>query len=238
MLIYRLCVLFCLGALLAGCGAKPVVVIEKEQFAQMARRMPKELQVRRLLNSDNAYTPALSLAGFRNYGDTLFHRLSPSFMFGDSGHVYLGDTFAATLQPESRVKHRPNGFSINHPTQKLDLNMVAIVDWNSDGETEWLISCLVEPKTGGGRRRNYYVLVPPPRNDTEQLKGTAAAVYECFGLACNLYVRDSRIISRTADDTLIAPTEVQDFMPGLQPVTTPPSGTPGKKQSAMEERSL
>ena len=158
-------------------------------------------------------------------------------MFGDSGHVYLGETFAATLLPGSRVQHRPNGFSIDHPTQKLDISMVAILDWNDNGEKEWLVSCLVEPKKGG-LARTYYVLVPPPRDDGERLRGTVAAVYECFGLACSLYVRDSRNISRVAGNPLMPPTEVQDLTPGLQTVTTPPDGKAAKSGSGLEERNL
>jgi hypothetical protein len=227
----------CLAALLAGCGVKPVTVIDENKFAQLAQRMPKELQARRLLTENGSWLPALSLDGYREYGDTLFRRLSPSFMFGDSGHVYMGETFSATLLRESRVLLRPNGFSINHPTQELDLGMVAILDWNDDGEKEWLVSCLVEPKRGG-LTRTYYVLVPPPRDAGERLGGTVAAVYECFGLACNLYVRDSRDITRAAANPLVPPTEVQDLTPGLQTVTTPPGKKPDKSGNTLEEREL
>jgi hypothetical protein len=227
----------CLAALLAGCGVKPVTVIDENEFARLAQRMPKELQARRLLTDGGEWLSAFSLAGYGEYGDTLFQRLSPSFMFGDSGHVYQGETFAATLLQKSRVRRRPNGFSINHPTQELDLNMVAILDWNDDGENEWLVSCLVEPKRGG-LTRTYYVLVPPPRDAGERLGGTVAAVYECFGLACNLYVRDSRDITRTAANPLAPPTEVQDLTPGLQTVTTPPGKKPAGGGSRLEERDL
>ena len=65
----------------------------------MARHMPKELQARRLLDNDGAYVAPFSFAGFSNYGDTLFRRLSPSFMFGDSGHVYLGETLPPPCNP-------------------------------------------------------------------------------------------------------------------------------------------
>ena len=99
MSIPRLCALFCLGGLLFGCATRPVVVVEKEEFVQMARHMPKELQARRLLDNDGAYVAPFSFAGFSNYGDTLFRRLSPSFMFGDSGHVYLGETLPPPCNP-------------------------------------------------------------------------------------------------------------------------------------------
>ncbi|MDR3357387.1 MAG: hypothetical protein LBN96_00700 [Desulfovibrio sp.] len=227
----------CLVALLAGCGVKPVTVIDENGFARLAQRMPKELQARRLLTDDGSWLMAFSPLGRGEYGETLFRRLSPSFMFGDSGHVYLGETFAATLLQTSRVRHRSNGFSISHPTQEIDLDMVAILDWNDDGEDEWLVSCLVEPKKGG-LTRTYYVLVPPPRDAGERLGGTVAAVYECFGLACNLYVRDSRGVTRTAADPLAPPTEVQDLTPGLQTVTTPPDKKTAESEDGLGEHDL
>ena len=115
--------------------------------------------------------------------------------------------------------------------------MVGIADWNGDGQDEWIVSCFVEPKRGG-RTRIYYVLVPPPLNDQEKLKGTVAAVYECFGLSCTLYVRDSKVIQRDAADPLLPPTEVHDVVPGLQPVTTPPNKAKQKSGEGLEERSL
>ena len=190
MVLSRICALLCLGCLLAGCGTtRPVVVVEKDEFMKMAHNMPKELQARDLLDKDGSYTAPMSFKGLKDYGDILFTRLSPSFMLqNDTAHdVYLGETFSATILPDSRVQRFPNGFSINHATQKLKVNMVGIADWNGDGQDEWIVSCLVEPKRGG-RTRIYYVLVPPPLNDQEKLKGTVAAVYECFGLSCTLYV--------------------------------------------------
>ena len=240
MVLLRLCALLCLGCLLFGCGTtRPVVVVEKEEFMRMTHNMKKELQARNLLDADGSYTAPMSFAGMKDYGDILFRRLSPDFMQQpDTAHdIYLGPTFAATILPDSRVKHWDNGFSINHATQKITVHMVGITDWNGDGQEEWVVSCLVQPKWGG-RDRTYYVLVPPPLNDQEKLKGTLAAVYECFGLSCTLYVRDSKVIQRDAADPLAPPTEVHDVVPGLQPVTTPPSKSKSKSSDGLEERSL
>ena len=239
MFLSRILALLCLGGLLAGCGTtRPVVVVEKDEFIRMAHNMPKELKARNLLDKDRSYTAPMSFKGLKDYGEILYTRLSPSFMLqNDAAHdVYLGETFAATKLPDSRVQHFPNGFSINHATQKLKVNMVGIADWNGDGQDEWIVSCFVEPKRGG-RTRIYYVLVPPPLNNEEKLKGTVAAVYECFGLSCTLYVRDSKVIQRDAADPLVPPTEIHDVVPGLQPVTTPPNKS-APKSGGLEERSL
>ncbi|WP_291440211.1 hypothetical protein [Desulfovibrio sp.] len=236
MLITRFCALLCLGVLLFGCSTRPVVVVEKDQFIRMARAMPKELQARNLLDDKGSYVAPMSFAGYKSYGETLFRRLSPSFMAGETSHdVYLGSTFAATMQPDSRVTHWDNGFRIRHATQTLTANMVAIADWNGDGQDEWIVACTVEPRMGG-RTRTYYLLVPPPQNDQEMLKGTVAAINECFGLSCTVFVRDSKIIERAASNPLAPPTEVHDVVPGLQPVTEPPKKDPAR--GGLEERSL
>ena len=238
MIVLRFWALFCLCGLLAGCATRPVVVVEKKEFLRMAHNMSKEMQARNLLDKDGDYVAPLSLAGMQNYGDILFRRLSPSFMHQpDTVHdIYLGPVFAATIQPDSRVRHWDNGFSIDHATQKIVVNMVAIADWDNDGRDEWIVSCLVEPKRGG-RTRTYYVLVPPPDNGREKLEGTLAAIYECFGLACSLYVRDSKVIRRDAADPLAPPTEVHDVLPGLQTITTPPDAH-APVTGGLEERNL
>ncbi len=231
-------ILFCMSCLLTGCATRPIVVVEKKAFLQMAHNMTGEMQARNLLDAAGNYIAPLSFAGMQHYGNILFHHLSPSFMQQpDTVHdIYLGTSFAATLQPDSRVRHWDNGFSIDHATQKIVVNMTAIADWDNDGQDEWIVSCMVEPKRGG-RTRTYYVLVPSPRNEKERLEGTLAAIYECFGLACSLYVRDSKVVHRDAVDPLVPPTEVHDLLPGLETVTTPPDRT-APTCSGLEERSL
>ena len=54
MFIVRFCALLCLGGVLSGCATRPVTVVEKEEFVQMARHMPKELQARHLLDSEGS----------------------------------------------------------------------------------------------------------------------------------------------------------------------------------------
>ena len=227
--------IFCTSCLLLGCATRPVAVVEQKEFLQMARRMPGELQARRLLDANLSYLPAMGFASFNEYGPRLFRNLSPSFIFNDAGRTLPGETFAAGLQPGSRPRIGPNGFMIEQPSQRITVSMVAIADWDGDGTKEWIVSCKVQPKRGG-RDRTYYVLIPPPRDAGERLRGAVAAVWECFGHACSLYVRDSKATARLSADPGAGATEVQDVVPGLQPVTTPPEKT--RQTDALKERDL
>ena len=194
----------------------------------------QEMKARGLLTDDGSYI-SLPGGGGENYGEILFRQLSPEFLFNDRGHVYLGSTFAATRTPSSHATVRKTGFTIVHPTQTINLAMLGIVDWNNDEKDEWLIACDVRPHLGS-ESRTYYVLVPPPLRKGEPLQATVAAVYECYGLACKLTVRDSRAIPRVGEGEL-PPTDVHDALPGMEGVTEPPKpdSTP---RSGLQERSL
>jgi Uncharacterized conserved protein len=184
-------------------------------------------QARRVLNlTPWQFYPATCLAD----GRTVWLPLDWFKLLGEFNGTSAGNSAEESLlQGLSELVER-------HATEKLTVKMIGITDWNGDGQDEWIVSCFVEPKRGG-RTRIYYLLVPPPLNDKEKLKGTVAAIYECFGLACNLYVRDSKVIERDAADPLVPPTVVQDVVPGLQPVTTPPSKNTSKSDG-LEERNL
>ena len=219
---------------LRGLNAKGVTVVDKSGFVTMSQRMPQEMKAHGLLTDDGSYI-SLPGGGGENYGEILFRQLSPEFLFNDRGHVYLGSTFAATRTPSSHATVRKTGFTIVHPTQTINLAMLGIVDWNNDEKDEWLIACDVRPHLGS-ESRTYYVLVPPPLRKGEPLQATVAAVYECYGLACKLTVRDSRAIPRVGEGEL-PPTDVHDALPGMEGVTEPPrpDSTP---RSGLQERSL
>lgn len=232
------CIALCLPALLCACAAtRPVEIVEKNAFIQMARTLRVEMRQRRLLDKDGACQETLFGTDRRvPYGDILYQRLSPSFMFDDTvGHVYLGETFRATRTPHSRVQHDPNGFTIRHPTRSVRVTMLAITDWDGDGEREWIVSCRTDPLRGG-RTREYYLSVPPPKSPYERLNGTVIAVNDCFGLACTLYVKTSSDPRRGARNDDAVP--VEDVTPGLENVTEAPQHGSGAQRGGLEERSL
>lgn len=239
MFVSRLvrCIALLLPALCCACATtRPVDVVEKKDFIQMARTMRAEMQSRRLLDKDGCFQEAVpATSDGVAYGEILYRQLSPSFMFEDTaGHVYLGETFHATRTLRSRVQRNAHGFTIFHPTQTLRVTMLAIADWNDDGEKEWIVSCRVVPLRGG-RTREYYLLVPPPTHAKERLSGTVVAVNDCFGLACTLYVKKSVMPQRAEE---VAATPVEDVAPGLENVTEAPAAGTARRSGGLEERSL
>lgn len=234
---FRVAALLVCLCLLAGCGARTVSIIDDKGFAEMSRRMPDEMRARKLLTADGDYLARLTPEA-RPYGEILFAALSPDFLFDDTGgHVYFGETFRATRTPSSRVSIRENGFTLRHPTQIVTVSMLGILDWDDNGTEEWLASCRVEPLRGS-RVRTYYILIPPPTHTGQPLKAAVAALYECYGLACTMYVNNALVLHGEGNDAAAPATPVQDSVPGLQQVTEPPNSRKPGGETTLEEHSL
>lgn len=227
---------------LAGCAGKTVDVVQADQFKVMADRMHEELIARDILDKDRDYVSGLLGSGDANYGEILFKRLSPDFLFEDVVGGTPGNTFAAIVFRGDGVQKRPGGFTIRRVRQSMKVNMIAITDWDGDGKKDWIVSCAVDGLRGG-KTRDYYVVIADPtaQGDQGPLKGKVAAVYESFGVAVagKLYVRESAQKSTEAPASEAAPTVVEESVPGLRPVTTPPKlKEKGAKREGLEERNL
>ncbi|MCR5815121.1 MAG: hypothetical protein K6G15_11615 [Desulfovibrio sp.] len=209
-------------------------VVDEKGYLQIMGQMPRDLEAHGLPADHEALRLALSESSYP-YGAVLFKQLSPSFMQGQVATYYLGETFAQTLQPRrSSFTPGKNGFTIEHMTQRVQVAMLAVCDWDGDGKREWLVSCRVVPKRGG-HEKTWYLLVPEPENSSDVLKPTAVAIWDCLGLSCQLIKLKAEAIDRRKEDA--GPlTEVKEFTPGEQTVTTPPEQK--KETQSIEEHSL
>ncbi len=223
--------LLCFCACLAGCTGRQVDVIQAHQFKLMADRLPNEMIARDILDSSRNYYPTM-LPNFTNdYGHALYERLASDFVFGDEVSNNRHLSFAQIVRNDSKnnsAQMRKAGFSIvsiNTPTTKkrtinarierrVDVDMVAITDWNGDGLDDWIVAGKLL-RTRGAIPRIYYVVISNPPA-TGMLRGNVVAVYDDLGVVGRLYMRDSLVKTSSP---------VEDVVPGLKPVTTPPEST-------------
>lgn len=227
-----LSILIC-SALLAGCAGKSVDVVQSKQFKILADHMGKELIAHNILDNDGSYVAPLFSRTGDDYGQQLYKRLSPSFIFEDTAYGMNASTFAGSVSPSDRASVGENGFVIKYLQRTVTVNMIALVDWDNTGTSGWLVSCFVEPHNGA-RTRDYTVFIPNPATEGP-LQARVLGVYECFGLACTLYMRESAAPAPAETDT-----NATDTVPGLKPVTLPPgSAVPsGAKENGLQERTL
>ena len=233
MLLFALLLsLACLGA----CAGRTVDVVQPAQFKIMADRMPDELEARNIIDKNRDYVAGLLPAADIHYGNVLFSRLSPDALFDDIASGSGGRSFAASVRPGDQVARHDKGFSIHRARQNIVVNMIAVTDWEGDGRKDWLVSCQVE-NLRGGKNRDYYVIIPEPDPAGQgPLNAHVAAVYESFGIAGRLYVRESaRKADAPASDS--AAPVVEEAVPGLRPVTIPPEKNKNSG-SGLQERSL
>lgn len=218
-------------ACLGGCAmsGSPHAVDERA-CGQFVQRFPKAAQQR---NIDDLSTSAFDS---ELYGDILFRQLSPDFLTQEPGHdVYLGETFHRTLTPQSHeFRDRDGqGFSIVHPSQKLSVRMLAVVDWNGDGTEEWLARCRVENYIGG-LISDYYLLVPVPRTPREMVHAVIAASAESYGAGYRpiTRLRDTSAFGRK--DAEMPETKIEDYRPGQTAITAPPAAGSAEKEHVQE----
>ncbi len=226
------CLFLCCVLFLTGCSSMSIV--DEKGYLDFMGQMPRDLESHGLPGNRESVQLARHDSSYP-YGAVLFKQLSPAFMQGQVANYYIGETFAQTLQPRRSVfTPRKYGFGIEHMTQRVQVAMLAVCDWDGDGQAEWLVSCRVTPKRGG-REKTWYLLVPEPEDSSQVLKGTAIAIWDCLGQSCQLIRLKADRVDRTKDDA--GPmTEVREFTPGEQTVTTPPA--PQKDNQSIEEHSL
>lgn len=217
-------------------GCANLSIVNEAGYGQMAKNMPAEFTKRNLPINQADYASSV-VSSKEPYGQILFNQLSPTFMQGQMAQYYIGETFADTMQARrSTVKHNQNGFEITHVSQIIEVKMIAIADWNHDGDKEWIVTCKVTPRNGG-HVKTWFLLVPPPRNSSEILQGTPCAIQDCLGTSCTMEIKDSHEIARTKIEETIPKTEVNEFRPGEATVTTPPENAT-KDTSTVQERSI
>ncbi len=241
-----------------ACTTTPVHVVHPQQFELMAARMPQELVARKLLTTSQNYTVALAPLNTPKYGDILYQGLNPAFLIGDT--VSQGpSSFPQSLAPNERVQLRPTGFSIEATShevsskgkpkygaagRRIDVDMIAITDWEGDGGQDWILTCRYI-KNYGAYPRIYYVVVPQSGATAptvgQKLQSTVVAIYEEAGPKGRIYLRDSKAQQTSAPrgtNTTFGSSHVQDVVPGLKNVTEPPSSTKKAPANSVQERDI
>ncbi len=235
-----LSLLFCI--LLCGCLGRPVHVIDARQFKLMADRMPHELEARDILDSDRDYLPADWEAVPQRYTERLLKDLPPSVIFDDVVGTQSFASFADSVRKGDTLIKRTNGFTLvqtikgkrrSTPSveRRLEVDMVAISDWDNDAQKDWIIACKLL-RSKGANARIYYVVVPNPPF-SGRLPATTVAVYDDMGAFGRLYMRTSEIQRHVP---------VEDVVPGLRSITVPPTDAPqnpsGNNTGRVQERTL
>ncbi len=244
MIVYRIScfsLLLVVCLLLPACG-RQVEIIQPHQFKLMADHMPNELINRDILDSSRNYVAGVWEEKPQAYGNILYERLLANFVFSETVISDKTGSFANIVSANSKensVVKRKDGFSIVtvkkegkkkknnfNLERRLDVDMVAITDWDGDGQKDWIVACKLL-NTRGAIPRIYYVTIANPA-PVGMLRGKVVAVYDDMGPFGRLYLSES---------TTKSSAQVEDVVPGLRPVTSPPVAKP-KEENKIKERTL
>ena len=215
-LVMQICIFFVLLCV-SACGLRPVRVVQERQFQIMCAQLRPEMIRRSLLDEQGNYlsSPLFTLTSQKDYGNTLFHHLSPAFRYNADNPMSAPKTFAESAASRREVQIRDYGFTLKQGLDTVDLNLIAQSDWEGEGRKEWQLSCKV---TSGGApvTRTYYLAIP----DLEAEGALAArtlAVFECMAYDCNLYLPQAGKSAYAPESPII------ESMPGQRAITSPPA---------------
>ena len=157
---------------LGACGASVsgtlvVEPLDRAEFSGMVQVLRPQLIQKGILDGSGAWrSPVFSLGrlgigGVKNGGDTLLRRLSPAFRFPGLSPDQLPATFQGLLTPEAGVERTDTSFTVRQGLDRIDVEIIALTDWNRDGRTDWILLCRIRPQQDrddpAGPRRDYYL---------------------------------------------------------------------------------
>ncbi|MDD6088255.1 MAG: hypothetical protein PUB69_02930 [Desulfovibrionaceae bacterium] len=144
----------------AGCSTHSWVTVHQEkEFLLFAKSIPDELHKRGILDAHGAYVETLFPQALqKNTGRDLLLRLSPSFRYDRKEEA--PKTFARTVGPNDTIRTYPGGFQIYQGQTEVAVSILASVDWNRDGNEDWILLCRVKT-AAKAKCLEYYLCVPP-----------------------------------------------------------------------------
>ncbi len=230
---FLLSLLLCLAGL-GGCapsGTVMVAPLDKAEFSVMADVLKPQFMAKGILDKDGAwYSKRFGGApkGVDDAGARLL-RLSPLFRFPDADPASFPPTLGGMLTADAKMTKGSSFFKVTQGIDTMTVALLALADWNGDGDPDWLILCRIEPQTLPGARRDYYLVVTEPERSV--LKPAVLAVRDCVRGEC-------RVMASASEPGLLTDSPVTDMLQGQHPVTEPPNRNAPRAQGPVKESRL
>ncbi|SIO32202.1 hypothetical protein [Halodesulfovibrio marinisediminis] len=196
-----LCTLFALLLTLnTGClrntvfFKEPATIISSNYFA-VTKKLPPQLQAKLPTDvvSYNPQQPARNSILPEQFSHIVFDNLSLNFLWTGAQHNLPidGTTYSAMPSAGQIAKHNGTELTITSEFCEEKLSLIAILDWNNTGSTDWLVAytfkSLVQPEIS-----KRLLLVRDIQPNTT-LTATVLSASECFGNNCQYYTGNSLV---------------------------------------------
>lgn len=152
---------------LAACAPHGMRMVDSKDdatFVSMYRAMkPAMLQKELVDRSGSWYGPLFSM-GPENVGLAFLNRLSPKFCNAELNEPAL-KSFRRMITAEDEVKLTDWGVSIRTADYTVEVQLVAVTDWNDDGKDDWLAVCRIRLASSPEQMREYFLQIAAPEAD-------------------------------------------------------------------------
>ncbi len=219
----RLIACFLLAAL-SGCattGMRTVNAVDSSGFLAMSRALQENMQSRRIVDEDGRWSEMLFAFGPFDAGNKLLDRLSPSFRFPGDG-AFLHKTLRESLGDDAMVHVRGPVAIAEQGLFRMEIKLLALADWNGDGDKDWLISCRIFKTKTRRDFREYYLAVTDLKKPVWQAQ-TLMILDHAGGRV--------RQVAKPSEGAL-AESSATDYEQGRAHVVRPPDGS---RESYLEK---
>ncbi len=130
--------IYLLFPLLCACNTKMLSVVDEGAFSNAVSHMPEILYAYSIIDENNYYMQSYTNQSLDDVGQILYEKLNSNFSYPNivnNEHT----SFAKRAKKGDKVKFSSTGFHALQGVDIIDTNIIAVADFNSDGQEDWLI---------------------------------------------------------------------------------------------------
>ena len=202
-----------------------VETVDARQFVRLSRSMRPAMIQKQLVDEDGSWYSSRMSSLPTNAGLVLVERLSPEFLKSEDLDE---DTFRASLKFGARVETEPFRARIQQDDRLVVLELVAVTDWNGDGQEDWIVRCRSGRSAEPQIYREYVMVL------TEL---GASVIQPRLLLVQDSFYGKETVIEEPFYRELVD-SHVNEYLQGQTDVTQAPKGRQGFEASQVKQSSL
>ena len=170
----------------------PATIVDSELYFKNIKSLPPEV-IEKLPSDLVYYSAASPMDGYAspsNFSEVVYNHLSLNFLWTGAQHSQspAGTTYAAMPSLGQKAARDTTELCITSEFTKETFKLIAILDWDDTGTTDWLVlykfESLMQPEN------STRLLLIRDIQENKLLTATVLSVTECYGNACKEYSGD------------------------------------------------
>lgn len=202
-----------------------VDTVDARQFVKLSRSIRPAMLQKQLVDEDGNWYSSRMASLPTDAGRVLVESLSPEFLKSED---FEEDTFRASLKFGARVETEPFRALIQQDDHLVILELIAVTDWNGDGQDDWIVRCRSGRAAEPQIYREYVMVL------TEL--GSSVVQPRLLLVQDSFYGKDTLVEESFYRE--LVDSRVNEYLQGQADITQAPKGRQGFEASQVKQSSL